>query len=375
MPKENLKPKAANIMNPVVVVAGTRPEIVKMAPIIRALDKSKIPFLFVHCGQHYDYNMAQQFIENLELPSADYSFKIEASSPGAQTAEIMMKMDRMLEKIESSIVLVEGDTNSVLAGALAANKRVIPIGHVEAGLRSFDLRMPEEYNRRLTDHMSEYLFAPTERAKTNLLKENVWGKIYITGNTAIDAVIEHLPIAEKKSSIMEKIPFENFALATAHRAENVDNTTVLESFMDVFSKSPIPIVYPMHPRTKKRLQENNLLAKMEKLRNLLILPPLGYLDFLILMKNCKLIITDSGGIQEEATAPSIRKPVLVLRLSTERPEAAEAGFAKVVGVDKNTILAAIKEAVKSKIELPHVSPFGDGTAAKKTIDILKKSLA
>src|SRR5271169_2686966 len=149
MPKENLKPKAVNNMKPVVVVAGTRPEIVKMAPIIRALDKSKIPFLFVHCGQHFDYNMAHQFIENLELPSADYSFKIEASSPGAQTAEIMMKMDQLLEKIESSIVLVEGDTNSVLAGALAANKRVIPIGHVEAGLRSFDLRMPEEYNRRL----------------------------------------------------------------------------------------------------------------------------------------------------------------------------------------------------------------------------------
>ncbi|MCJ7762311.1 UDP-N-acetylglucosamine 2-epimerase (non-hydrolyzing), partial [Candidatus Bathyarchaeota archaeon] len=260
--------------------------------------------------------MAQQFIGNLELSAPDYSLKIEASSPGAQTAEIMMKMDQLLEKIEPSIVLVEGDTNSVLSAALAANKRVIPIGHVEAGLRSFDLRMPEEHNRRLTDHISEYLFAPTERAKANLLKENVWGKIYLTGNTAIDAVIEHLPIAEKKSAIMEKIPFKTFALATAHRAENVDNVSVLESFMEVFSKSPIPIVYPMHPRTKKRLQENNMLSQMEKLENLLIFPPLGYLDFLILMKNCRLIITDSGGIQEEATAPSIRKTVLVIRLST-----------------------------------------------------------
>ena len=226
-------------MKPVVVVAGTRPEIIKMSPIIRALTKSQMPFVFVHCGQHYDYNMAQQFIEDLELPSPDYSFKIEASSPGAQTAEIMLKTDQLLEKIEPSIVLVEGDTNSVLAAALAANKRFIPIGHMEAGLRSFDFRMPEEFNRRLTDHISEYLFAPTERAKTNLIKENVWGKIFITGNTAIDAVIEHLPIAEKKSSIMEKIPFETFALATAHRAENVDNAAVLESFMYVFSKSPI----------------------------------------------------------------------------------------------------------------------------------------
>ncbi len=362
-------------MKPVVVVAGTRPEIIKMAPIIRALNKTKIPSVFVHCGQHYDYNMAQQFIEDLELPAPDCSFKIEASSSGAQTAEIMMKMDQLLEKIESSIVLVEGDTNSVLAAALAANKRVISVGHVEAGLRSFDLRMPEEHNRRLTDHISEYLFAPTERAKTNLLKENVWGKIYLTGNTAIDAVIQHLPIAEKKSAIMEKIPFETFALATAHRAENVDNVSVLESFMDVFSKSPIPIVYPMHPRTKKRFQENKMLAQIEALRNVLILPPLGYLDFLILMKNCKLIITDSGGIQEEATAPSIRKPVLVIRLSTERQEAVEAGYAKVVGTAGKNILAAMEEAVKNEVELPYASPFGDGTAAQKIVDVLEKSFA
>jgi UDP-N-acetylglucosamine 2-epimerase (non-hydrolysing) len=194
-----------------------------------------------------------------------------------------------------------------LAAGLAAYKRFIPIGHVEAGLRTNDFRMPEEFNRRLTDHMSEYLFSPTEKAKENLMKENVWGKVYITGNTAIDAVIQHMPIAEKKSDILHQIPLQNYALATAHRAENVDNVSVLESFMQVFSQSPIPIVYPMHPRTRKRLQENGMLSKMEALKNLLILPPLGYLDFLILMKNCKLIITDSGGIQEEATAPPLRK--------------------------------------------------------------------
>ena len=362
-------------MNPVAVVAGTRPEIIKMAPIIRALNKTTIPSVFVHCGQHYDYNMAQQFIEDLELPPPEFSFKIENSSPGAQTAEIMTKMDQLLEKIAPSIVLVEGDTNSVLASALAANKRAISIGHVEAGLRSFDLRMPEEHNRRLTDAISEYLFTPTERAKANLLKENVWGKIYLTGNTAIDAVIQHLPIAEKKSTIMENIPFEAFALATAHRAENVDDLSVLESLIDVFAKSLIPIVYPMHPRTRKRLQESNKLTQMEALKNLLILPPLGYLDFLILMKNCKLIITDSGGIQEEATAPIIRKPVLVIRLSTERQEAVEAGFAKVVGTNKKNILAAINEEVKKETNLPHTSPFGDGTAAQKTVDILKKNFA
>ncbi len=362
-------------MKPAVVVAGTRPEIIKMAPIIRALNQAKLPSVFIHCGQHYDYNMSQQFIENLELPMPDFYLKIEASSPGAQTAEMMARIDQLLGKIEPSIVLVEGDTNSVLSAALAANKRALPVGHVEAGLRSFDLRMPEEHNRRLTDHISEYLFAPTQRSRENLLKENVWGKIFLTGNTAIDAVNQHLPLAEKKSCILEKIPFEEFALATAHRAENVDDTAVLEAFFDVFKKSPIPIVYPMHPRTRKRLQENNMLAQMEKLKGVFILPPLGYLDFLVLMKRCRLIITDSGGIQEEATAPSIRKRVLVIRLSTERQEAMEAGFAKVVGTDKNQILSAIEEAVSKEEELPCVSPFGDGTAAEKTVEIIKGSFA
>ncbi len=362
-------------MKPILVVAGTRPEIIKTAPIIRALNKTKTPSVFVYCGQHYDYNMSQQFIENLELPPPDFSFKIKDSPPGAQTAEIMAKMDKLLEKIEPSIVLVEGDTNSVLAAALAANKRTIPIGHVEAGLRSFDLRMHEEHNRRLTDHLSEYLFAPTERAKANLIKENVWGKILLTGNTVIDAVIEHLPIAEKKSLIMKKIPFETFALATAHRAENVDDPSVLESLLYIFSKSPIPIVYPMHPRTRKRLQQNNLLEKMEAINNLLILPPQGYLDFLILMKNCKFIITDSGGIQEEATAPTIRKPVIVMRLSTERQEAVEAGFAKVVGIDKKDILRAIEEAGEKETSLPYTSPFGDGKAAQKILQIIEKNFA
>ena len=354
-------------MKTVVVVAGTRPEIIKMAPIIRALQKTEISLKFVHCGQHYDYNMSQQFIEDLELPPPDYSFKIDVGSPGAQTAQIILHMDSLLGKVMPSVVLVEGDTNSVLAAALAANKRGVPIGHVEAGLRSFDLRMPEEHNRRLTDHISEYLFAPTVRAKANLKSEHVWGKIYVTGNTVIDAVLQHLPIAEKKSKIMDRIPFKTFALATAHRAENVDDLAVLRNLIDAFAEAPLPIVYPMHPRTQKQLRQNSLFSKIEKLDNLLILPPLGYLDFLVLMKESRLIITDSGGIQEEATASVIRKPVLVIRLSTERPEAVKTGFAKVVGTEKRDILASIQSTVASREKLPEKSPFGDGDAAKKII--------
>jgi UDP-N-acetylglucosamine 2-epimerase (non-hydrolysing) len=359
-------------MKTVMVVVGTRPEIIKMAPIVRALKKNRIPLTFVHCGQHYDYNMAQQFVEELELPPPDYGYKVKASSPGEQTARIITYMDKLLKKTVPSLVLVEGDTNSVLAAALAANKRGIPTGHVEAGLRSFDLRMPEEHNRRLTDHLSSYLFAPTERARANLKSESVWGKIYVTGNPVIDAVIQHLPIAEKKSEILKKIRFEKFALATAHRAENVDDLTVLKNFMDAFSESPVPVVYPMHPRTKKRLRQNKMYAQIKKRGNVQVLPPLGYLDFLILMRKSELIITDSGGIQEEATAPGIRKPVLVIRLSTERPEAVEAGFAKVVGTEKREVLAAIGAALMRRKELPDKSPFGDGDAAEKIVEIIEK---
>jgi UDP-N-acetylglucosamine 2-epimerase (non-hydrolysing) len=359
-------------MKTVMVVVGTRPEIIKMTPVVRALQRSKVPTTFVHCGQHYDYNMAQQFIEDLEMPPPDYAYKVKINSLGAQTAQIIMYMDKLLKETIPALVLVEGDTNSVLAAALAANKRGIPIGHVEAGLRSFDLRMPEEHNRRLTDHLSTFLFAPTERAKANLKRESVWGKIYITGNTIIDAVIQHLPIAEKKSGILDKIRFEKFALATAHRAENVDDEAVLRTFMEVFAGSPVPIVYPVHPRTKKRLRQNKMHAQIRKLGNVQILPPLGYLDFLVLMKKSELIIPDSGGIQEEATAPCIRKPVLVIRLSTERPEAVETGFAKVVGTDKRKILAAIGTALERRKELPRTSPFGDGTAAEKIVEIIQK---
>jgi len=237
------------------------------------------------------------------------------------------------------------------------------------------LRMPEEHNRRLTDHISAYLFAPTTTAENNLRKENVWGKIFVTGNTVIDAVIQHLPIAEKKSKILETIHLRKFALATAHRAENVDDLKVLRNFMEAFAEAPIPVVYPMHPRTKKRLWQNRIYAKIEKTGNLHILPPLGYLDFLVLMKKCELIVTDSSGIQEEATAPSIRKPVLVIRLSTERPEAVKAGFAEVVGVEKHKILQAMGTTLERQKKLPEKSPYGNGHAAEKIVEIIANEMA
>jgi UDP-N-acetylglucosamine 2-epimerase (non-hydrolysing) len=362
-------------MKTVTIVVGTRPEIIKMAPVVKAFQKNGIPLTFVHCGQHYSYNMSQQFIEELELPTPDYEYKVKVYSQGLQTAAIITRMEHLLKKTSSSIVFVEGDTNGVLATALAAVKLGARVGHVEAGLRSFDLRMPEEHNRRLTDHISTYLFAPTKTAEDNLKRESVWGKIYVTGNTIIDAVTQHLPIAEKKSEILDALRFEKFILATAHRAENVDDFAVLKNFMEAFAEAPLPVVYPMHPRTKKRAQQNKFYSKIRNSGNVQILPPLGYLDFLVLMKKCEIIVTDSGGIQEEATAPCIRKRVLVTRLSTERPEAVEAGFAEVAGVEKREIIKAINRMLNNRKELPWKSPYGDGKAAEKIVGIIREELA
>jgi UDP-N-acetylglucosamine 2-epimerase (non-hydrolysing) len=358
-----------------MIIVGTRPEIIKMAPLVRAFKERNLPFVFVHCGQHYDYNMSQQFVEELELPRPDYGFKFRARSQGLQTARILALAESAVKKVKPRNVLVEGDTNGTLACALAAVKLNVPVGHVEAGLRSFDLRMPEEHNRRLVDHMSTYLFAPTEVAKANLMKENVWGKIYVTGNTVIDAVEQHLPLAEKKSNVMERIRFRSFALATAHRAENVDNPAVLRNFAEAFDEAPLPVVYPIHPRSRKRLRQQKMLRKLSRSKNVQLLQPLGYFDFLVLTKNCEMIITDSGGIQEEATAPAIRKPVLVTRLSTERPEAVRAGFAKVVGVDKDGILAGIRSTLSERSELPRTSPYGDGSAAEKIGEIIRREMS
>lgn len=360
-------------MTDILIAIGTRPETIKMAPVIKALTNRGEPFKVVHSGQHYDYNLSLRFIEELDLPPPDYNLRIREASPGRQTGRIILGFEAVIKRERPLLVLVEGDTNSVLAAALAANKQNTAVGHVEAGLRSFDLRMPEEHNRRLVDHISSHLFAPTENAKRNLERESVWGKIYVTGNAVIDACEQHFPIAQKKSKIMQKIDFEEYLLATIHRAENVDDPEVLRDFLEAFLAAPLPVVFPAHPRTVRRLHKAGLWKKASSSKNILLLPPIGYLDFLLLMKNCKMILTDSGGIQEEATAPSIRKRVLVLRLSTERSEAVEAGFARVVGVKKDGILNAICETIEED-RLPERSPFGDGHSGERISGIVASEL-
>lgn len=362
-------------MTEIMIVVGTRPEVIKMAPVIRALQNRGQEFTFTHSGQHYDYNLSWQFIEELNLPKPHYSLKLRESSPAAQTGRMMIKLERIVKHEKPKLMLIQGDTNTMLASALAAFKQSVPVGHVEAGLRSYDWRMPEEHNRRMVDHASTYLFAPTEKAKENLIKENVWGKIHVTGNTVIDAVLQHFPIAEEKSVIMSQVKFREYLLATVHRAENVDDFKVLKNFVEAFMEAPMPVVFSAHPRTMKRLRQYNLWKMLAASNNVQVLLPPGYFNFLILIRNCRLILTDSGGLQEEATAPSIRKRVLVLRLSTERPEAVEAGFAKVVGVDKGNILAAVNEALKEDRELPTRSPFGDGKAGEKIAKVVLEELS
>jgi UDP-N-acetylglucosamine 2-epimerase (non-hydrolysing) len=360
-----------------LVIVGTRPEIIKMTPVIKELEKRNLEFLFVHTGQHYDYEMSELFIEELDLPMPCVSFKLENSSPGAQIGEMMLKLDKTLMNVKKKnrILLVEGDTNSIVASALTGIKMGLKIGHVEAGLRSYDWRMPEEHNRRLVDHISDYLFAPTEYAMRNLNEEHVHGEIYVTGNTVIDAVdIYFSKVVENEPKVIEQLKFSEYGLVTFHRAENVEDPVILRNFVMILEKSPIPLVYPIHPRTKKRLCEQGLLPLVESLQHVQLLSPQGYFEFLALMKNSKIILTDSGGLQEEATHPKIRKPVLILRKTTERPEAIKTGFARIVDVNPIIALTELEKALSESLSLPTQSPFGDGKASKRIIDIILSKL-
>uniref|UniRef100_A0A7J2U424 UDP-N-acetylglucosamine 2-epimerase (Non-hydrolyzing) n=1 Tax=Ignisphaera aggregans TaxID=334771 RepID=A0A7J2U424_9CREN len=362
----------------IVIVVGTRPEIIKMAPVIKELEKRRAEFIFIHTGQHYDYEMSKIFIEELALPQPNESFALENANPVAQIGEMMIKLEKALESYRSRkprIMLIQGDTNSMLAAGLTALKLGMRIGHVEAGLRSYDWRMPEEHNRRMIDHVSHYLFAPTELAKKNLIEEHVWGEIFVTGNTVIDAIDMYFDkVKEVEARVMAQIRFDEYALVTFHRAENVDNPQTLRDFVRILKRSPIPIVFPIHPRTRKRLQEFGLWNEVENTQHLQILPPQGYFEFLALMKNCKVIMTDSGGLQEEATHPKIRKTVLVLRTSTERPEAVIHGFARVVGTNPVVVLAELEKILSENPKLPEQSPFGDGKAAIRIVDITMSRL-
>ncbi|MDD4307331.1 MAG: UDP-N-acetylglucosamine 2-epimerase (non-hydrolyzing) [Thermoplasmata archaeon] len=352
------------------IVLGTRPEIIKMAPLLFALESEGEKVILIHSGQHYDDALSESFIRDLGVKAPDHYLKVGSGSQAFQTAECMFRLEKVLSDTRPDNVLVQGDTNTVLAGALTAAKMGIKVGHVEAGLRSNDRRMPEEYNRRVADHVSHMLFAPTPDSAGILESEKVWGSIHMTGNTVIDACETFSKVAGEKSRVLENVGFDDFILVTAHRAENVDDPTVLGGLVDVLIGAPLPAVYPVHPRTEKMLKQFGLYEKLAKSENVCLLPPAGYFDFLVLMKKCRFILTDSGGIQEEATSPSIRKRVLVFRRSTERPEAVDSGYAQVVGTESGAVARAIATEAKSGKAPKKPSPYGDGKAGRNIARIV-----
>ncbi|MFX0107221.1 MAG: non-hydrolyzing UDP-N-acetylglucosamine 2-epimerase [Candidatus Hodarchaeota archaeon] len=356
-------------MRPFIIV-GTRPEIVKMAPIAHECDRRNIEYFLLHTGQHYSKFMSKSFFDDLGLRAPDRNLNIGSGTHSEQTAKALVGIEKELLKEKPDVVLVQGDTNAVLSASLAAAKLRIPLGHIEAGLRSYDMRMPEEHNRRLTDHASDFLFAPTENSAEILRKENVWGKIFVTGNTVIDALENRIPVALKELNPAAELGYHDYVLLTLHRAENVDDKTVLSGLVKGLVELDTDIVFPAHPRTVKRLNEFGLMKTLTSGNKIEIIEPVGYLRFLSLMYSCEYVLTDSGGIQEEVTAPSLNKKVFVLRTSTERPEAVESGHATVVGVNPHKFPQMIIEGISEGLKDKRPCPYGKGDAAVNIIEIL-----
>ncbi|MCG2828815.1 non-hydrolyzing UDP-N-acetylglucosamine 2-epimerase [Methanothermobacter sp. K4] len=357
----------------IAVVLGTRPEIIKMAPVIDEIKRRNLDFTLIHTGQHYDHEMSDQFFIDLELPSPDHNIGAGSGSHGAMTSEMLRGIEDVLMREEPDIVMVQGDTNAVLAGALAAVKLHIPVGHVEAGLRSFDRTMPEEINRMVADVCSKLYYVPTEASAINLLMEGVDPEtIFVTGNTVVDACLRNIEIASKKSDILSEFRGDEKLVAlTLHRAENVDNPERLRSIVEaILELDEFRVVFPVHPRTRKNLEESGLYTRLLEAEHVTLKKPMGYLDFLLLLSNSFMILTDSGGLQEEAITFNI--PCLTLRYNTERPETVEAGGNILVGADKNRITTAARRLLEDpdfrEGMMRTENPYGDGNASERILD-------
>jgi UDP-N-acetylglucosamine 2-epimerase (non-hydrolysing) len=353
----------------IAIILGTRPEIIKMSPIIRACQKMDIEFTLIHTGQHYSPNMDFIFFEELELPKPDHNLHVGSKPYRKQVGTMIHDLRAVLRKEKPSVVIVQGDTLTVLTGALAAEKEGVPLAHHEAGLRSHDLSMPEETNRIITDHISEVLFSPTADAHANLIEEGIPPEIiFQSGNTIVDAVLQNKRLA--RSEILDALGLKpkEFILVTAHRAENVDNMQrlkqIAEALKRIAEEHDLTIVFPLHPRTKKRLEEFGIAldTRIKKTE------PFGYLEFLTLEEHARLIITDSGGLQEEASI--LRVPCVTIRDNTERPETVAAGMNIIAGVEPESVIAAVREMLTKDIAWS--MPFGDGTAAIKIVKKLKE---
>lgn len=353
----------------IVFVLGTRPEIIKLAPIIRRCDRSGIPYSILHTGQHYSEDLNDVFFSQLELPQPDYNLAVGSGSHGDQTGEMISGIERVVLDESPEIVLVQGDTNSVLAGAIATSKTATRVGHVEAGLRSFNRNMPEEINRVTADHIGDLLFAPTEQSREYLRNEGINDdRIFVTGNTVVDAVRRHRQLAETESDVLDDLSINNstYGLLTAHRAENVDDPErfkrIFEGVRRVAESFDLEFIYPIHPRARERVAEFGLTVP-ERVR---LTDPQDYLDFLKLEGGAELVVTDSGGVQEETCILGV--PCITVRDETERPETLQVGSNCLAGNDPEEIVECARQMLTSDPDW--VNPFGQGDSADRILEVI-----
>jgi UDP-N-acetylglucosamine 2-epimerase (non-hydrolysing) len=358
-------------------VVGARPNFMKIAPLMAEFARCReFETMLVHTGQHYDTQMNDLFFRQLDIPEPDINLRVGSASHAIQTAEIMKAFEPVVLAHKPDAVLVVGDVNSTIACGLVAVKLGIKLIHVEAGLRSFDRTMPEEINRLLTDSISDFLFCSEQSGVDNLTKEGIpEGKIYLVGNVMIDTLLKNRAKAVK-SNILDRLKLNGnaFAILTLHRPANVDSHAIFSRILDALEiiQQDMPIIFPVHPRTLQNLASFRLGRRLEKLPNLRIIEPLGYLDFLKLISSAKIALTDSGGIQEETTI--LKVPCLTLRENTERPITAELGSNQVVGTDSDKIVQAYRKVIDGNQREPQIPPLWDGRAAERIVNILVEKL-
>jgi UDP-GlcNAc3NAcA epimerase len=356
-------------------IVGARPQFIKAAAVSRAIaahnqhaaNFSHITEIIIHTGQHYDHNMSRVFFDEMGIPEPHFNLGIGSGPHGRQTGEILIRIEQILESEKPDWVLVYGDTNSTLAGALASCKLHIPIAHVEAGLRSYNREMPEEYNRVLTDHCSDLLFCPSQTAIDNLKREGIERNVHLVGDTMYDAVLQFAEIALRRSTILQDLNLnpKGYLLATVHRPCNTDYPHTLKEIVSALQVMDEPVVFPIHPRTRRKMSDFGLLNSQSKFQHLHLIEPVAYLDMLKLQENARMILTDSGGIQKEAYFLGV--PCVTLRPETEWVETVEVGWNVLAGSNKHEILKAV-----FTFRPPNTRPtlYGDGTAARAVVRTL-----
>ncbi len=358
-------------MKKIVTVVGARPQFIKAAPVSRAL-KKPIQEIIVHTGQHYDENMSRIFFDELGLPRPKYDLEVGSGPHGHQTGLILERIEEVILKEKPQLVLVYGDTNSTLAGALAAVKLHIPIAHIEAGLRSYNQDMPEEINRVLTDRCANLLFCPTETAVRNLKKEGIVEGVYNTGDVMYDAALLFADAAEQKSDILNRYRLspKSYYLCTVHRASNTDEKQNLQKIIKALIQLDEPVLFPVHPRARKFLGEYGLIHSISKSNNIVLTNPVSFLDMIQLEKNAKMILTDSGGVQKEAYF--YRVPCVTLRNETEWVETVMDGWNSLAGTDVEKIIQAVRTFIPKESKN---NPYGNGNASQTINDFILKQLS